>query len=198
MRPNTIVVYTVKSISTILAHRGSAAWRLNRNHARLCEYLLCTRNAYGDDVEGTEPHKTGFLIGKVSGVVPAPGEKGRWLIQISEYAQLSVSGAWKGWRNPVHYASLDEFGLDPALIQFQSLPDSQVPPVDSLQAPWSHPLHSSTQLSAAVHSTVGVVEPLTASPSLPAGQKLTIEEAKRALAETFGVKPEAIEITIRG
>jgi hypothetical protein len=28
--------------------------------------------------------------------------------------------------------------------------------------------------------------------------KLTIAEAKKALAEAFGVKPEAIEITIRG
>jgi hypothetical protein len=27
---------------------------------------------------------------------------------------------------------------------------------------------------------------------------LTIAEAKKALAETFGVKPEAVEITIRG
>ena len=31
-----------------------------------------------------------------------------------------------------------------------------------------------------------------------AGSNLTIAEAKKVLAATFGVKPEAVEITIRG
>jgi hypothetical protein len=194
VRPNTIVVFTVKSVSTILAHRGSAAWRLNRNHARLCKYLICTRNAYGDDVEGSEPHKSAFLIGKVSGVVPAPEEKERWLIEISEFAQINVTDAWKGWRNPVHYASLDEFGLDPALISFEPVPTApgqpDAPPVESWHQPWSLPIQPNAALPVAVQSSAGVVEPV-----IP---RLTIEEAKRALAVTFGVKPEAIEITIRG
>jgi hypothetical protein len=37
----------------------------------------------------------------------------------------------------------------------------------------------------------------SASASAPAGM-LTIAEAKKALAATFGVKPDAVEITIRG
>jgi hypothetical protein len=35
-------------------------------------------------------------------------------------------------------------------------------------------------------------------PSSSAPAMLTIDEAKKALAATFGVKPEAVEITIRG
>jgi hypothetical protein len=38
--------------------------------------------------------------------------------------------------------------------------------------------------------------PSAAAPSIP--MKLTIAQAKRALAATFGVTPDAIEITIRG
>jgi hypothetical protein len=49
-----------------------------------------------------------------------------------------------------------------------------------------------------VGSTAGVVEPVPSKLTAPAPSRLTIDEAKRALAETFGVKPEAIEITIRG
>jgi len=43
------------------------------------------------------------------------------------------------------------------------------------------------------------VPPQTGSrPSNSPVAMLTIDEAKKALAATFGVKPEAVEITIRG
>lgn len=40
--------------------------------------------------------------------------------------------------------------------------------------------------------------PTATTPSLTPAQGLTIEAAKAGLALTFGVKPEAVEITIRG
>ena len=52
-----------------------------------------------------------------------------------------------------------------------------------------------------------LAQPLEVSPAfIPAGRTaagapvamLTIAEAKKALAATFGVKPDAVEITIRG
>jgi len=82
------------------------------------------RNARREPVEGPEPHCTAFLVGRIADFVQHPAREGRWIIKISDYTQINIPDAWKGLRNPVHYTSLDEFGLDPAQIQFIPMPVS--------------------------------------------------------------------------
>jgi hypothetical protein len=41
---------------------------------------------------------------------------------LSEYAFVSIPEVWQGWRNPVHYAALEDFGIDPAQLDFQPMP----------------------------------------------------------------------------
>jgi hypothetical protein len=68
------------------------------------EFLVCARKRPTNWGEPSgEAHCSGFLVGTISGVVPAPYE-GRWLIQISEYALIDVQDLWKGWRYPVSRA----------------------------------------------------------------------------------------------
>jgi hypothetical protein len=117
-------------------------------------------------------------VGKVREVVPCPatpeneeGEKNRYLIQFSEFARVNIPNIWKGDRNPVKYSTLEDLGIDPSVLKWELMP-----------------------ASANAAEAVGQV----ASVKSLAVQPLTMAEAKKGLALTFNVAPEAVEITIRG
>jgi len=173
---DTVVVFTARSPERIVREGGSQAWKLNPARAKLCTWLVCTQNRHNPDYEfsdATEPHRSAFLIAKVSGVAPpndAGSEPDRWLITISEYARINVPDVWDHGRNPVRYATLDELGITLDGLEFKPL-----------------------RLTSRAESREEMQE---ASSSAP--RSMTIEEAKKGLAQTFGVKPEAVEITIRG
>ena len=173
MSEEAIVVFTAKSVERILREGGTSSWRLDRNHARKCDFAVCTRNANADWVEGSEIHHSAFLVGKVRDVVQTPDpdyddRDDRFLVQFSEYARVEISDVWKGDRNPVKYATLEDLGIDPTVLDWKPMPEpSEIP---------------------------GPAQPLPSTGTAP----LTMAEAKKGLALTFGVSPEAIEITIRG
>src|SRR5262249_10494935 len=101
MARTVAVVFTFKSVDRLLREGGTSPWRLDRNHARGCEFTVCTRNGRNPKSEGTEAHQSAFLIGRVKDVVAAADRKGRFLIQFSDYATVNVADVWKGDRNPV-------------------------------------------------------------------------------------------------
>jgi hypothetical protein len=183
MPHDVTVVLTGKSIERILREGGTSSWRLDRKHARQRPYVLCTRNANADWVEGSEPHRSAFLIGKLSEVLSTrdvlPGEnpENRYLLKFSEYALIEIPDVWKkGDRNPVKYMSLEDFDIDPAKLVWMNMP-----------------------LSTANASDVAPPSGVEASEREPARDRpLSMAEAKRGLALTFSVPPSAIEITIRG
>jgi hypothetical protein len=178
MANEVTVVFTAKSTERILKEGGTASWRLDRNNARQRPYALCTRNAHADWVEGPEEHRSAFLLGKVSDVVPTrdvlEGENAdnRYLIRFSEYAKLDMPDVWvKGDRNPVKYTTLEELGVDPSQLTWEAMPEPGVVPYMSMVADDGRPAED---------------------------KPLTMAEAKRGLALMFNVPPSAIEITIRG
>jgi hypothetical protein len=69
----------------------------------------------------------------------------------------------------VKYAELRELGIDPSQLEWERMPE---------------PNETSS--------------PTTEVKALAVDAPLTMAEAKKGLALTFGVAPEAIEITIRG
>jgi hypothetical protein len=160
---DAVVVFTAKSVETLLQEGGTSSWRLDRNHARQRAYAVCTRNANADWVEGSEAHHSAFLVGKVREVVPSPNHADRYLIQFSEYALLNIPDVWKGDRNPVKYAALEDLGIDPSTLKWEPMP---------ISAPSHLNGHNG-------------------------GRPISIAEAKNGLALTFGVSPDAVEITIR-
>jgi hypothetical protein len=172
-RRDTIVVFTARSMDRILREGGSQAWVLNAVNARQCSWLVCTQNRHNPDQEfsdATEAHGSAFLIGKISGVVRAPDKSAgdRWMVTLSEYARINLPEVWDHRRNPVRYTTLEELGINLNEIQFVPMPE------------------------------VADAPPSQAPRPNGAATALTIAEAKKVLALTFGVKPEAIEITIRG
>lgn len=170
MSDKTVVVFTAKSAEHILSEGGTSSWRLDRNNARACDFAVCTQNAHadGDWATGTKDHHAAFLVGKVKDVVPSPTRPERYLIQFSEYALVNIPEVWQGERNPVRYTTLKELGIDPAALDFKPMSELAAQPGPALQA----------------------IPQIT-------GAALTMAEAKKGLALTFGVSPEAIEITIR-
>lgn len=165
---DTIVCFTSRSVEEMLATGGSQAWRLRPAHARQAQYLVCARNRNSDWSEGPEAHLSGFLIGRVTGIVPAPEDSSRYLIQIGEWARIDRPGLWTFGRNPVRYANIAELGIDPESIEFEPLEAVAVP---------REIRHSRRDASF---------------------RPLTIMEAKEGLAASLGVDVNAIEITIRG
>jgi hypothetical protein len=169
--PQALVVFTGRSEERILEQGGSAGWRLDRAHARKCAYAVCTRNAEAGYAQGREPHGSAFLVGKVEDVVPFPTEPNRFLIRFAEFARVAIPDAWRAWggtRNPVKYAKLKDLGIDPAKLSWEPMPKC-----------------SETSGSIDDWAPPGV------------STSLSIADAKRGLARTFGVPVEAIEITIR-
>ena len=183
MSKEVVVVFTARRLERILAEEGTSAWRLDPNRTRRCEFVVCTRNArshfdQGKWGEGPEDPNAAFVIGKILKVVPSmvPPEnnesvKDRYLIQFSEFARVNIPNVRNGDRNPVKYTSPEKLGIDFSKLKWEAMPEP-----DAIPAP--------------------VVESLTAS--ISSIGPLTMAEAKKGLALTFNVPPEAIEITIRG
>jgi hypothetical protein len=168
-----LLIFTAKSVERIVAEGGSAAWKLDRNNARQCEYAVCTRNSRADWVEGSEAHASAFLVGRVSDIVAAPDRSGRWIVKMSEYAMVDIPSVWQGWRNPIRYTTLEELGIDPNALSFKRMP--------------------------AQSRSTGTA-PKSKRDSQPAPLRIADELAatKRSLAERLGTTPEAIEIIVRG
>jgi hypothetical protein len=171
---DTIVVFTARSPERLVGEGGSQGWVLNPARAKQCKWLVCTQNRHNPNHEffdATEPHGSAFLLGKIGAVVPSEEDdesEHRWKIAISEFARIDRPGVWTGDRNPVRYTSLAELGISLEGLEFQPVPA---------------PTEARTP---------------SGSPSHPGQPGLTIVQAKNGLAATFGVKPEAVEITIRG
>ena len=128
---DAIAVFTGKSVETLLSDAGSGSWLLNEKHARRQRYLVCVRNAPNAEAGAGEPHGSAFMVGKVSGLVRLAPVRGidRWRIAISEYAlHDGREDVWHGRRNPVRYATLGEFGIDPEALTFKPVPEGD--PVD--------------------------------------------------------------------
>jgi hypothetical protein len=168
---SAIAVFTATSRDEILQVGGSAAWVVAEKQARRRQFLVCIRNAREVDFHDHEPHGTAFLVGRISGLRPYGHDKKgmrRFIIEISEYAEVDHPDAWGEWRNPVKYTTLEELGIDPEKLRFQPMP------------PRTRDLPPAPQ------------------PDRSKAGALTIAEAKAGLALQFGVPPEAIEILIKG
>ena len=163
-----VAVFTGKSKEHVLRDGGTQSWRLVPSHAAIHESVVCCRSGV-DWAEGAEERGSAFMVGRLASVVKSVEDPDRYLIRFSEYAVVPVPHAWKGWRNPVKYTTLEELGIDLSTLQFKPMP-----------APEEG-------------------GPRTSAPSVAAPVRgLTIAQAKAALAHQYGVSADAVEITIRG
>jgi hypothetical protein len=189
-----VVVYTCRGKDRILSEGGSQAWRIDMSRASKRKYLVCVQNRNETWGQATADHQSAFLIAKISRIEKSTekGSADRAIIQISEYAELSVPNAWDGNRNPVAYKHLRDFGINTfedleesltwtrlgAQINFGNREPADMPGDDYVAAQVS---------TTSVGDSAGDDEP----------KALTVDEAKIGLARKFGVSIDQIEITIR-
>ncbi len=179
MPNDALVVFTAKSTNLIQKQGGTSSWVLSPTSMRNVQYVVCARNTDRtiDEEFGprNEAHGEAFLVGKVSGLkqIRVENNRKRYLVQMSEYAHVSVPDFWTHDRNPTRYtetASLKERGIDVDKLNWFSMPD--------------------------IDGVIGVLAVDESNP--PANGELTIAEAKRGLSIKFGVPEEAIQIVING
>src|ERR1700735_4183555 len=100
MDSRTIMVFTYRHLTEILAEGGSQAWALNPRSANRCTYIVCTRNRYREGA-GPEEHHSAFLVGKITNVETAPEYAGvgpaRYIVRFDEYALFDppLKEVWK-------------------------------------------------------------------------------------------------------
>lgn len=168
---DSIVVFTEARSEDIIANGGSGEWVLNPERASQCKYLVCCRKTRWNNMEDSTPKSAAFLVGTIKALTPGiktASGQQRYFIEIDRFARVSREGVWKEWRNPVRYEALKELGIDARSLKLEAIP------------------RTSDKVSRG-------------KPALSGGpRRLTIAEAKEALAATFGVRPEDVEIHIRG
>ena len=115
---NTVKVFTGKSLETMESEGGCAYWKLNKERAARCKYLVAVRNSHAEWSEEDVEHGTAFLVGKISGISIEPTDN-RCIIEMSEIAEINIPNSWDGSRNPVAYTSLEDLGIPPDDLDWQ-------------------------------------------------------------------------------
>jgi hypothetical protein len=165
---DTILELTADRDGEILAKGGSGDWVLNDEKAARHRYLICCRKTRWDNRADGIPNHSAFLVG----LIKAFGKGERPTNARAQYRyRIELS----------HYALIER-------------PNVWNPT-------WRNPVGYSSlaELGIDPKSLKMKVVTAPAKPPSPASPgHLTIAQAKQALAASFGVDPEDVEIHIRG
>jgi len=169
MSDEAIAILTTEGKERIIRHGGTQGWVIDRMVARRKPYVVCVRRAKHADAGSLEPDGTAFLVGRISGIVP---------LAESERREGDSVDRWK--------------------VVIREYAEVEVPDA------WTgsrNPVRYTTLGMLGIDPAALDFRPVPSAPAEPASSagpdRLTIQEAKEALARTFGVSPENIEITIR-
>lgn len=165
-----IVVFTSETVETILDRGGTGNWVLSPKNAGTCKYVVCCRKtAWNNKKEGIA-HRAAFLIGVVADLQKQPdSENDRGQPRfLIELSHYDTSNI---------HPNVWKEGRNP--VSYKTLEALGIDPRKLEFKPMPIPAPSPKQGDAS-------------------GAPMTIADAKRALAATFGVSPDDVEITIRG
>jgi hypothetical protein len=165
---NALAVFTALSLEQILREGGSQAWVLNAARARDCTWVVCAQNQHNPDHEYSD--------------TTAPHAEG---FLVGHISRLTPAGEdTNRWM-----IGIDRY----ARIK-----------IPGLWAGWRNPVRytSLEELGIDLENLAFEDMPertaVEAKPGPAFAVGLTIAQAKAGLAATYGVRPEAIEILIRG
>lgn len=166
-----IVVFTSETVETILNRQGGTGdWVLSPKKAGTCKYVVCCRKpAWNNKKEKIDP-RAAFLIGVIAGLRKQPGSE-------NDRGQPRFLIELSEYDTSVIRADVWKEARNP--VSYKTLKALGIDPRRLKFKPMPIPAPSSKQGDAS-------------------GGPMTIADAKRALAATFGVSPDDVEITIRG
>lgn len=164
-----VLVFTSETVETILSRGGTGDWVLSPKKAGTCKYVVCCRKvAWNNKKEGIA-HRAAFLVGLVTGLHKKPdSENDRG--QPRFLIELSEYAT-------IERAAVWKEGRNP--VSYKTLETLGI------------------DLRALKFKPMPIPAPSTKSGGTT-GAPMTIMDAKKALAATFGVSPDDVEITIRG
>lgn len=147
---------------------GSGHWIAKQERAEEADFLLVIRNRRETWAKKDHEHGTAFLVGRKLGTKPSH-HSNRLVITFEEYALIDVPDAWAKCTAGQRYpvAYLDQSNVEASLEL------------------------NFDKLEWLPYEAFDAEEEIEEEPSL------TIAQAKRGLAKTFGVDEKSVEITIR-
>lgn len=165
---SALAVFTAESAAAILARGGSGDWVLDPKKANNYKYLVCCRNLNWRNRQEQIGARAAFLVARMAGL-----------------RELADSANARGQRR--YLIGIAQYSLT-------NIPDA-----------WRgvrNPIYYGTLKEMGIDLRKLKFEPvpkgLPGSTELRENRRMTIADAKQALAEAFGVSPEDVEITIRG
>jgi hypothetical protein len=164
-----IVVFTADTRDSILLQGGSGDWVVSAKKADSCKYIVCCRKPNWNNRKEGIPARAAFLIGRVAGLLERPGSEND--------------------RDQMRY-----------LIQMAEYAVIERPGVwkDNVRNPVAYSTLDELQIDLRGLKFIPMPASAGKTNDSPGANHMTIADAKKGLAATFGVNPEDIEITIRG
>jgi hypothetical protein len=166
---SVIVVFTSETVEDILNEGGTGNWVLSPKKAGTCKYVVCCRKPSWKNRKEGIAHRSGFLIGVIAGLQQAPDSKNK---RGQPRFLIEMSEYTTFERADVWKAGRNPVSYKTPKelgIDFRGLKFKPMP------------------ARAPVAKSGGA-----------SGTQMSIADAKKALAATFGVSPEDVEIIIRG
>lgn len=172
MTHSAILTFTARGSDRIIQEGGSQAWKLNIERAEDIEFLVCAQNTHNGPWGGMDhPHRSAFIVGRISGIVPSIETPGRWLVRMSEFARINIPEVWDRSRFPVRYTTLEDLGIDPETLDFEPMPETSAEPATEEDAD-------------------GEEVP-------PPSVIRSVADARRVLSQVLNVPETSIDITVR-
>ena len=233
LHDESIFVFTHKSINFLTSINGSTSWKIDPFRARKCKYIICVKNrnhrlAEALALEGIDEmiqHRSAFLIGRVSNVVPSSTNEvrgqDRYTIQFDQYAEINTSNdAWTKLcdrqRWPVKYLQTedlkdrfrDDLGIDFDSLNFQDVKEENWDDANIDLERENEYLKDLGYLSTPVKAASITAEPKNppfvaesswiGPPDNYGVDALTISQAKAGLSLHYDIPEENIEIILKG
>jgi hypothetical protein len=165
---DAIVVLTSETVETILTNGGTGGWVLSPKTAGTCKYVVCCRKSAWNNKKEGILPRTAFLIGLISGLRKKPDSE-------------------NGRNQPRFLIELSEYDtFEKADVWKEG------------RNPVSYKTLQALGIDLRGLKFKPMPVPASAKSEGPGGASMTITEAKKALAASFGVSPDDVEIIIRG
>jgi len=167
--PLAVLVFTSETVETILNNGGTGDWVLSEKKASTCKYVVCCRKVAWNNKKEGFAHRAAFLVGLVTGLHKKPGSE-------NDRGQPRFLIELSEYAEFEHKAVWKD-GRNP--VSYKTLKTLGI------------------DLRALKFKPMPIPAPSTKSGGT-SGAPMTIMDAKKALAATFGISPDDVEITIRG